>query len=445
LADYRQAIVERLWGILRPRHVILAGGRSDVLADILAKAAAASGATLHVAARHPADWLRTLRRTRGDRCVLHEAPPADAIGLIPVPELCWVDADPNWWTSHGILEAIAAKASHLGKPFPVTIIENVGWPYGRRDSYDDPALIPDAGRRPHEHAGLLPGQSAPAGGAGLYAERYNATAENEPANGVLTAIEDFLDGRTDTLRLVVLPGFGGLAAIYPRIGHAAEAFGAPAIAAYALAIAACLETVRLDQAVALQEQQAAMRRVGSRAPKSPAGAGAAIRTRLSSGVAASRARMPDWLRTQARLVRRVVRGHSHTGDAAPSAEDADAARLRASKVFDAAWYLNAYHDVADSGDDPVLHYLRNGAAEQRDPGPYFSTSYYLATYPDVAEAGVNPLLHYLVSGAAEGRDPGPSFNTSLYLEENPDICKSGMNPLEHFLAQDRAGERQVDA
>jgi SAM-dependent methyltransferase len=81
------------------------------------------------------------------------------------------------------------------------------------------------------------------------------------------------------------------------------------------------------------------------------------------------------------------------------------AELRASGLLDADWYRARYPDVAASGMDPALHYLRYGAAEGRDPSPGFDTRGYLARYPDVARQALNPLLHYVRHGAAEGRIP----------------------------------------
>lgn len=83
----------------------------------------------------------------------------------------------------------------------------------------------------------------------------------------------------------------------------------------------------------------------------------------------------------------------------------DAALVRQSDAFDAAWYLKQYPDVADSGMDPVEHYLCFGAAELRDPGPNFDTAGYLKRNPDVSDSGLNPLLHYLTHGKTEGRSP----------------------------------------
>jgi len=72
-------------------------------------------------------------------------------------------------------------------------------------------------------------------------------------------------------------------------------------------------------------------------------------------------------------------------------------------LFDAFWYLAVHADVAAAGLDPVTHYLEAGAAEGRNPGPYFNTSAYTARYHDVFESGMNPLLHFIRFGMHEGR------------------------------------------
>ncbi len=73
--------------------------------------------------------------------------------------------------------------------------------------------------------------------------------------------------------------------------------------------------------------------------------------------------------------------------------------------LDRAFYLSTYRDVAESGLDPVLHYLAAGWREGRMPAPWFDTTHYLAANPDVRDAEVNPFWHYLISGRKEGRRP----------------------------------------
>lgn len=64
-----------------------------------------------------------------------------------------------------------------------------------------------------------------------------------------------------------------------------------------------------------------------------------------------------------------------------------------SGLFDAAWYLRRYPDVAAAGMDPWQHYLHHGHKEDRDPGPRFSGSGYQFSVPEARDQ--NPLLHLL--------------------------------------------------
>ncbi len=115
-------------------------------------------------------------------------------------------------------------------------------------------------------------------------------------------------------------------------------------------------------------------------------------------------------------------------------EKRDAKLIKQSGLFDASFYLEQNPEVAGAGGDPLTHFLRQGAAEGRDPNPLFHTSYYLERNADVAQAGANPLAHYLHHGAAEGRDPSSIFDTATYLELNPEVARSGVNPLSHYFS-----------
>ena len=77
--------------------------------------------------------------------------------------------------------------------------------------------------------------------------------------------------------------------------------------------------------------------------------------------------------------------------------------ISASDLFDEAWYLDRYPDVAALGLGAAEHYLRIGARLARNPGPAFDTAYYLGSNVDVANAGINPLVHYVRHGRRDGR------------------------------------------
>ncbi len=106
-------------------------------------------------------------------------------------------------------------------------------------------------------------------------------------------------------------------------------------------------------------------------------------------------------------------------------------------LFDTAYYLMRYPDVAARGENPLAHYLAPGAAETLSPHPLFDSRFYVQNNPDMWGAGVTPLEHYLTNwntgGRYGARDPHPLFDTSYYRGVNPDLAASGEQPLMHYL------------
>jgi hypothetical protein len=81
---------------------------------------------------------------------------------------------------------------------------------------------------------------------------------------------------------------------------------------------------------------------------------------------------------------------------------ADIALVRASKFFDAAWYIASTPDLlAGEPVDPVFHYVLVGGPRGADPGPWFNTAAYLAAHPQAAGPDACPLVHAIRSGESE--------------------------------------------
>jgi SAM-dependent methyltransferase/FMN phosphatase YigB (HAD superfamily) len=172
---------------------------------------------------------------------------------------------------------------------------------------------------------------------------------------------------------------------------------------------------------------------------------ASLSWRITSPIRSFKSRFP-WPAQQLRRLRMVLGWIAHFR---LRAGIRDAILLRknvrlleaASELFDRNWYLDRNPDVAAAGIDPLVHYLRQGVAEGRDPNPFFDTDWYLKEYSEVARAGLNPLGHYMAAGAAEGLDPSPLFDTDWYVSRNSDVAASGVNPLLHFLKHGHAEHR----
>jgi GT2 family glycosyltransferase/glycosyltransferase involved in cell wall biosynthesis len=115
----------------------------------------------------------------------------------------------------------------------------------------------------------------------------------------------------------------------------------------------------------------------------------------------------------------------------PAQEEYEANLIRIlTGFFDPAWYAARYPDVVTAAIDPLIHFIRFGVAEKRDPNRFFDCAWYLDHYADVQACGVHPLLHYLAAGAAELRNPHPSFDAAYYVDEHPDAAA---NPLLYHI------------
>lgn len=91
----------------------------------------------------------------------------------------------------------------------------------------------------------------------------------------------------------------------------------------------------------------------------------------------------------------------------PSVPLGPAAMARIREAFDADFYAASNPDLPN-GTDWLEHFLGAGWSERRDPCDWFSVEYYLAAHPDLAETGQNPFVHYLVWGCREARSIRPS-------------------------------------
>lgn len=134
-----------------------------------------------------------------------------ALAEMELTEAIILDGDHNYFTVAGELRLIAERSGD--GPLPLILFHDVGWPHARRDSYEAIDEIP-VDQRPHpvvEGGGLFPGE--PGIRHGGLPMPHSAAREGGPRNGVLTAIEDFMEARYD-LRLAIIPPFFGFGVLW---------------------------------------------------------------------------------------------------------------------------------------------------------------------------------------------------------------------------------------
>lgn len=166
------------------------GGMSFVLADY----AAENGGRLSSIDPSPKseflDWATDRNHFR------HVAKPSlEAIEEQSGVDAWLIDGDHNWYTVYHELKQIEAASRRDGKPLLV-FMHDIAWPWARRDLYYAPDQIPAEFRHPYNYdGGVVPGSPVLVPNRGFRGMGQYAAAirEGGPRNGVLTAIEDFLE------------------------------------------------------------------------------------------------------------------------------------------------------------------------------------------------------------------------------------------------------------
>lgn len=108
-------------------------------------------------------------------------------------------------------------------------------------------------------------------------------------------------------------------------------------------------------------------------------------------------------------------------------------QIKKSNLFDEKYYLDSCSDINLAGIDPLMHYIKKGWKEGRNPCVYFNVRYYLKYNVDVAKSFIEPFSHYLTFGWKEGRSPNYCFDVAYYLNNNVDVANAHIDPLIHYV------------
>ncbi len=205
-------IVEPILRAARPKVIVEVGSEAGKNLINLIRFAMTRDGHVHSIDPKPLfdsdDWTR---RAKGHLTVHRDASLSVLPRLGPV-DAVFIDGDHNWYTVSHELQAL--QASHAGRPFPIVLLHDIGWPWGRRDLYYAPDVIPAEHRQPY--SAPPPGALPAPGTTAAHLDFFQANREGGPRNGVLTAIEDFIAQNPEPMELIRLPGFSGLGILVSR-------------------------------------------------------------------------------------------------------------------------------------------------------------------------------------------------------------------------------------
>lgn len=146
---------------------------------------------------------------------VHITPSLEVLADLPPADVVLIDGDHNWYTVFHEINLLLGPPEAPQQNPPILVLDDTGWPWGRRDSYYDPDRIPEAFRQTYAKGQIAPGSSGwdP---RGIIFDIPCATTQGGARNGVLTALEDALAGREDDFEIVSVGVYSGLAIVVPK-------------------------------------------------------------------------------------------------------------------------------------------------------------------------------------------------------------------------------------
>jgi len=167
----------------------------------------------------PAPLLEELDE-KEERLNLIRKPSHEALAEMEIPDAMVIDGDHNYYTVAGECRIVGERVKAEDRPLPLMIFHDVGWPHARRDTHYDPDAIPAEHRQELVEGGaLFPGEPSVIDAGLPY--RWPALMEGGPKNGVLTAIEDFVES-TDNVKFALISVFFGVGIVWDSRAPYAE-------------------------------------------------------------------------------------------------------------------------------------------------------------------------------------------------------------------------------
>lgn len=207
-------IIKPLLEIIKPNHIVEVGSEKGINTRNLMEFCQENEGILYSIDPNPQFDVNEWKVNYGEHFVFLNSLSLNALPQINNYDAVLIDGDHNWYTVFHELKIIEKQTQKNQQDFPLIILHDIGWPYGRRDLYYYPDNIPDAYKKPYKQKGLKPGSFELLEKGGLNVGLNNSIYENDLQNGVLTAVEDFMEASNANYRFYKIPGIYGLGVLF---------------------------------------------------------------------------------------------------------------------------------------------------------------------------------------------------------------------------------------
>jgi GT2 family glycosyltransferase len=385
-----------------------------------------------------------------------------------------IDGDHNWYTVYNELKIIE-KTFKNGK-FPLIFLHDIGWPYARRDLYYNPEDIPEEYRQPYDQLGVYPGKESLVDGMGLNQQNYNhAIKENNPQNGILTAVEDFINESDIDLHFDFIPIYHGLGILYIKnqdLEHFIEKLQIKP--SFLTQIEDDRIKLILDKNSIRKDLEQYIDRIDT-IKKGLKDEDHKINflknelnqkvTELNESKLQLKIKDDELIKTESEL--KYAKNEISSSKQLINLMKENEERVEHLQN-ELNTVLNTFHELGYINNQnrslkqriistfPSVYILlnrNNGGLKTAiknirgykliKKNHLLDIGFYLSNNSDVRLSGKDPILHYIYHGVQENRDPSTKFNGEYYLETYPDVKGSNLNPLVHYALYGKAEGRKT--
>ena len=411
---------------------------------------------------HPKFDINKYKKKYGDKFEIYTELSLSRIPLLNDYDAILLDGDHNWYTVYNELKIIEKQFKN--KKFPIVFMHDVGWPYARRDLYYNPDNIPEAFRQPYKKLGMYPDHTELKSG-GLNSDLYNSIYENNPNNGVLTAVEDFIDESNLELYFELIDVFHGLGILFTH-NDEIENFVKKTIKNADLV--SRLEKARVNRAIIisqlkkqndslkteLNDNKTKFKNVEDQFNQIE-NKFEQMEYKLSSSdkIIEEKEKLLKEAENHLKLSYELIQTNGTLIEKLGKKEEEFVKELNSHISRHEADFLEIEY-LKNSGRPifqrliskfPSLYILFNmnetgiknalvniNGYRTIKKNNLFNIGFYLKNYSEVRLSGMDPILHYMYHGFKEGKKPNTTFDANYYLKTYKDIKNSNLNPFVHY-------------
>lgn len=209
-----EPVISPIFKFINPKVIVEIGAEKGINTENILKYCLNHDAKLISIDPNPLFDINKFKLNFGEKFTLLNELSLNCLQYIGDYDCILIDGDHNYFTVFNELLIIGEKFNQ--DSFPIIFLHDVGWPYGRRDLYYNPENIPKEFLNDYSRLGMYPGKSELLAHGGLNSNLLNANDENTPNNGVLTAIEDFINHSSLDLDFHLFSPFHGLGIIHRK-------------------------------------------------------------------------------------------------------------------------------------------------------------------------------------------------------------------------------------